>query len=99
MAKLLPNLSFDKGSRLIFCGIDHWRHVLMMLRVVWRLEAGRQKWEGRREFTLRDGSNLSAEALKSPVRIRSRSRRLMKSKDEDERLRRAQLTLIKLRAP
>ena len=27
--------------------IDHWRHVLMMLGVVWGLEAARQKWEAR----------------------------------------------------
>jgi hypothetical protein len=51
--------------------IDHWRHVLMMLGVVWGLEAGRQKWEARRELTPRGGSILPAEALKSPKRIRS----------------------------
>jgi len=28
--------------------IDHWRHVLLMLGVVWGLEAARQKWEDRR---------------------------------------------------
>jgi hypothetical protein len=33
--------------------IDHWRHVLMMLGVVWGLEAGRQKWEARRELASR----------------------------------------------
>ncbi len=27
--------------------IDHWRHVLMLLGVVWGLEAARQKWEAR----------------------------------------------------
>ncbi len=34
--------------------IDHWRHVLMMLGVVWGLEAARQKWETRR--SLREGA-------------------------------------------
>jgi hypothetical protein len=27
--------------------IDHWRHVLLMLGVVWGLEAARQRWESR----------------------------------------------------
>ncbi len=29
--------------------IDHWRHVLMMLGVVWGLEAARQKWEAQQQ--------------------------------------------------
>lgn len=32
--------------------IDHWRHVLLMLGVVWGLEAGRQKWEDRRKSSI-----------------------------------------------
>jgi O-antigen ligase len=34
--------------------IDHWRHVFLMLGVVWGLEAGRQKWLPRRGSTSAD---------------------------------------------
>ncbi|MGA8169778.1 MAG: O-antigen ligase family protein [Methylocystis sp.] len=37
--------------------IDHWRHVLMLLGVVWGLEAARQKWEARQ--TLKVTQTLS----------------------------------------
>lgn len=30
--------------------IDHWRHVLLMLGVIWGLEAARQKWEERQSL-------------------------------------------------
>ncbi len=38
--------------------IDHWRHVLMMLGVVWGLEAARQKWEVRQDAALTDRAHL-----------------------------------------
>jgi hypothetical protein len=35
--------------------IDHWRHVLMLLGVVWGLEAARKKWEDRSRSARNDG--------------------------------------------
>jgi hypothetical protein len=33
--------------------VDHWRHLLVVLGVVWGLEAARQKWDTRRERSAR----------------------------------------------
>jgi hypothetical protein len=38
--------------------IDHWRHVLLLLGVVWGLEAARQKWEARQYFEARSFASV-----------------------------------------
>jgi hypothetical protein len=40
--------------------IDHWRHVLMLLGVVWGLEAARQKWDAR-QFSETRASNSASD--------------------------------------
>jgi hypothetical protein len=40
--------------------IDHWRHVLMLLGVVWGLESARQKWEAR-QFLEARGARLASD--------------------------------------
>lgn len=49
-AQLFAPVLFAFFMQAFQIDIDHWRHVLMLLGVVWGLEAARQKWEARQEF-------------------------------------------------